>query len=96
MKLFKDKVALITGGGSGIGLATAVQFAREGAKVVVSNRTEKTGEEAARSIRAEGGKALFVRGMCRSPETVKSWSKRPSKPTGNWTRPSTTRVSAGK
>lgn len=61
MKLFKDKVALITGGGSGIGLATAVQFAREGAKVVVSNRTEKTGEEAARSIRAEGGKALFVR-----------------------------------
>ena len=40
MKSFQDKVALITGGTSGIGLATAIAFAREGAKVVVTSRRE--------------------------------------------------------
>jgi len=67
MRLFEGKVALITGAGSGIGRATALLFAREGAKVVVSNRTEKTGEETARLIRELGGEALFVRADVSKP-----------------------------
>src|SRR5450631_2331025 len=61
MKLFEGKVAIVTGGGSGIGRAAALLFAQEGAKVVVSNRTEKTGEETVRLIREAGGTGLFVR-----------------------------------
>ena len=41
MSRFVDKVVLITGGGSGIGQATAVKFASEGASVVIGNRNEK-------------------------------------------------------
>jgi glucose 1-dehydrogenase len=60
MKL-KDKVAIITGATKGIGLACAQEFAREGARVVLSGRTESRGEAAAEEIRAGGGDALFVR-----------------------------------
>jgi len=58
----KDKVALITGAGSGIGRATAILFAKEGAKVVVVCRTSSTGEETVKIIRNYGGEAVFVRG----------------------------------
>jgi NAD(P)-dependent dehydrogenase (short-subunit alcohol dehydrogenase family) len=43
MDIFANKIALVTGGTSGIGSATAIAFAREGAKVVVSGRREKEG-----------------------------------------------------
>ncbi|QIA27647.1 SDR family oxidoreductase [Thermaerobacter sp. PB12/4term] len=57
---FADRVALVTGGGRGIGAATALRFAREGAAVVVSDVDEGPAEEVASQIRQEGGRALAV------------------------------------
>src|SRR5438477_13149912 len=57
---FTGKVALITGGGNGIGRATALAFAKSGAKIVVVDRDEAGGEGTAGIIRQQGGEALFV------------------------------------
>ena len=59
MKEFDGKVALVTGGG--IGRATAIAFAREGAKVVIGNRNVQRGEETVSMIRDAGGTASFKR-----------------------------------
>jgi len=55
------KVALITGGGSGIGRATAQVFAREGATVVVADIVAEGGEETVRLLKQAGGEATFVK-----------------------------------
>lgn len=57
----QNKVALVTGGATGIGAATAVMYAREGAKVVIADLNETDGKATAQSIEAEGGTAQFVR-----------------------------------
>jgi len=57
----ENKIALITGGTSGIGEATAVLFAREGAMVTITGRNEDRGRAVAEKIVDEGGKAIFVR-----------------------------------
>ncbi len=61
MKSFQDKIALVTGGSSGIGRATAVAFAREGAKVVVANRREEEGADTIHLIEQVGSEGIFVK-----------------------------------
>jgi NAD(P)-dependent dehydrogenase (short-subunit alcohol dehydrogenase family) len=58
---FKEKVAFITGGGSGIGRAAALAFGRAGASVVVADIGEQANQETARLIEEKGGRALAVR-----------------------------------
>lgn len=60
MGRLQDKVAVITGGNSGVGAVTALLFAREGAKVVISARREAQLEEVAAKIREAGGEVLAV------------------------------------
>jgi 3-oxoacyl-[acyl-carrier protein] reductase len=57
-KMLEDKVAIITGSGRGIGQATAFKFAREGAKVVVSDIDAQPAEETVAAIKASGGEAV--------------------------------------
>lgn len=56
----EDRVAVITGAGRGIGLATARRFVAEGAAVAIGEVDEELGRAAADSLKADGGKALFV------------------------------------
>ncbi|MFZ3128763.1 MAG: SDR family oxidoreductase [Rhodoferax sp.] len=58
--MLKNKVALVTGGSSGIGRAVALVWAREGARVVVSDTNPQGGEETVALVRAQGGDAIFV------------------------------------
>jgi glucose 1-dehydrogenase len=61
MMKFKDKVAIVTGATKGIGEACAYEFAKEGAKVVVTGRSIDLGNKVVAEIKAQGGDALFVR-----------------------------------
>ncbi len=70
-KQFENKVVLITGGTSGIGRVTAVAFAKEGAKVVVSGRRKAEGAETVTLVEKAGGQGLFVQADVSDEEQVK-------------------------
>src|SRR5277367_520309 len=59
MAILTNKVGLVTGGGTGIGRATALAMARAGASLVIGNRNAKLGEEVVRAIERAGGRAVF-------------------------------------
>ncbi len=67
---FRDKVVLVTGAGRGMGRAIALAYAREGAKVVVSARTPRYGEETIEQIKSLGGEACLVGGDIADREMV--------------------------
>jgi len=67
----KDKVAIITGAASGIGRATAILFAREGAKVTVVDIDAEKGQDTVDLIRKEGGEAVFVQADLTKSEDAK-------------------------
>lgn len=71
MSILKDKVAFVSGGGSGIGRAIAEVYAREGAKVVIADVNEAHGEETVKTIKDAGGEAYFIKGDSSKPEDNK-------------------------
>jgi NAD(P)-dependent dehydrogenase (short-subunit alcohol dehydrogenase family) len=84
MSLCDGKVAIVTGGGSGIGQAACHLYAREGAKVVVSDIDEKGGNETCRGIQEMNGEAMFVRA---ESEDCQAQCRQPSKNTEGWILP---------
>lgn len=72
---YSGKVAIVTGGGSGIGEATALTLARSGAKVVVADFDEAAGERVAEAIKGDGGEGAFVAVDVSKVEEVESMVK---------------------
>jgi len=70
-----NKVAIITGAGSGFGRATSILFAKEGAKVVVADWIAKGGEETVRMIKEDGGEAIFIKIDVSKTEDVRKMIK---------------------
>jgi len=68
MKDLQDKVAIVTGGGSGIGRAVSLSYAAEGAKVLVADLDEKGGQKTVDEIKAAKGEAFFVKADTSKPE----------------------------
>lgn len=75
MKQFDEKVAIVTGGGLGIGQATALAFAAEGALVIVANRNEREGLQTVNLIQKNGGKARFIKTDVTKEADVKSMAE---------------------
>jgi len=69
---FESKVALVTGGTSGLGRDAAVAFAREGAKVVVTGRRIREGQETVELAKAAGGEATFVQADMSNPGEIEA------------------------
>jgi NAD(P)-dependent dehydrogenase (short-subunit alcohol dehydrogenase family) len=70
-KRFNNKVVLITGSTSGIGKTSALGFAKEGAKVIISGRRKQRGDEVVDEIKSQGGDAKFIQVDVAHPEQIK-------------------------
>ncbi len=68
----KDKVAIVTGGGSGIGRATVLEFARNGAKVIMLDRTVENAEKVRQQVEQEGGQAVVIACDIAEPQQVEA------------------------
>jgi NAD(P)-dependent dehydrogenase (short-subunit alcohol dehydrogenase family) len=68
--MFEGKIALVTGATAGMGRATAIAFAREGAKVIMAARRGERGQEVVDQIAAEGGESMFVKTDVRNPADI--------------------------
>lgn len=67
----RDKVAIITGAASGIGLASVIKFAQEGAKIVAVDINEAQNHDTVEALKADGGAAVSVQGDVSDPETAR-------------------------
>lgn len=65
--MFEDKVAVVTGGASGIGRSTALLYAGEGASVVVADVDSERGQETVEMVESSGGRAMFVKADVSDP-----------------------------
>jgi NAD(P)-dependent dehydrogenase (short-subunit alcohol dehydrogenase family) len=83
MDRLKRKIAIVTGAGSGIGKATAIMFAQEGAKVVVVDFNPHTGKETSELINASGGESTFFQCNLRKHDEIKDTIKTTKKNYGN-------------
>ena len=72
MANLNGKVGIVTGGGTGIGRATALAMAKAGAAVVIGNRDAAKGEEVVQAIRQAGGRAVFQKTDVSKPDDVKA------------------------
>src|SRR5271166_6844052 len=72
----KGKVGIVTGGGTGIGRATALAMAKAGAAVVIGNRDGAKGEEVVQLIQQAGGRAVFQKTDVSRPGDVKALVER--------------------
>ena len=68
----KDRVAIVTGGGNGIGRAIALRFAAEGASVIVAELEEEAGRDTVESITESGGRAIFHQTDTADSESVRA------------------------
>jgi NAD(P)-dependent dehydrogenase (short-subunit alcohol dehydrogenase family) len=82
MPRLADRVALITGAGNGIGRATAILFAREGAQVAIAEIDAQAGEETAHLA---GNGAIAIRADVTDPDSLQSASAPPSTSSAAWT-----------
>jgi meso-butanediol dehydrogenase/(S,S)-butanediol dehydrogenase/diacetyl reductase len=71
----QTKVAIITGGGAGIGKACALRFAQEGYRVIIAEISEEDGQHCLHTIRGDGGEAIFFRGDVSQEVDCQAWAQ---------------------
>ncbi|MDR1796303.1 MAG: SDR family oxidoreductase [Clostridiales Family XIII bacterium] len=72
MGRLEGKIAIVTGAGNGIGQATAIRFAKEGAKVVATTRNPEHGQATLKAIKDAGGEGIFVQADIRNKDEIKA------------------------